>query len=308
MKLRIFTEPQQGAEYETLLQVAQTAESLGFDAFFRSDHYLHMGDSDGRPGPSDAWLTLAALSRETQRIRLGTLVTAATFRHPGPLAISVAQADRMSGGRAELGIGAGWYEAEHAAYGIGFPPLKERFAKLEEQVEIIHGLWTTVEGDSYNFAGDHYVLVDSPARPKPVQSPPPIILGGAGQRRSAALAARFAVEYNKAFSSIDDTAAVFGRVATAVADSGREADSMTYSAAQIICVGADDAELTRRASAIGREVEELRRNGLAGSPAEVVDKIGRFAEIGTRTMYLQVLDLADLDHLELISSAVASQL
>ena len=137
MQLRIFTEPQQGASYNTLLAVAQASEELGFDAFFRSDHYLKMGSVDGLPGPSDAWVTLAGLARETTTIRLGTLVTAATFRYPGPLAISVAEVDQMSGGRVELGLGAGWYEAEHKAYAIPFPPLKERFDRFEDRKSVV---------------------------------------------------------------------------------------------------------------------------------------------------------------------------
>src|SRR5215469_9336493 len=139
MRLRIFTEPQQGADYATLRRVAQATERLGFDAFFRSDHYLNIGGS-GLPGPTDAWATLAALAAETSRIRLGTLVTPVTFRLPGPLAITVAQVDQMSGGRVELGLGAGWYEAEHAAYGVPFPPVGERFDILGEQLEVITGL------------------------------------------------------------------------------------------------------------------------------------------------------------------------
>jgi len=149
MLLRIFTEPQQGASYETLSTVARTAESLGFDGFFRSDHYLSMGSATGLPGPSDAWTTLAGIARETSTIRLGTLVTSATFRHPGPLAITVAGVDAMAGGRVELGLGAGWYEAEHTAYGIPFPPLGERFERLEEQLAVITGLWGTPEGAAY---------------------------------------------------------------------------------------------------------------------------------------------------------------
>lgn len=140
MRLRIFTEPQQGASYETLLAVAKASEDLGFDGFFRSDHYLKMGNVSGLPGPTDAWITLAGLARETSRIRLGTLMTAATFRLPGPLAISVAQVDQMSGGRVEFGFGAGWFEAEHTAYGIPFPAgINERFDRFEEQLAIITG-------------------------------------------------------------------------------------------------------------------------------------------------------------------------
>ena len=306
MDLRIFTEPQQGASYDDLLRVAQAAERLGFDAFFRSDHYLSMGDSDGQPGPTDAWLTLAALARDTSRIRLGTLVSPATFRLPGPLAIAVAQVDRMSGGRVELGLGAGWYAAEHTAYGIPFPAMRERFDRFAEQVEIVYGLLSTPLGTTYSYRGEHYELADSPALPKPVQTPhPPLILGGSGRKRGAALAARFADEFNVGFDPLDETGAAFDRVRAAAEDTGR---TLVYSAAQVLCVGRDAAELSRRAAAIGRDVAELRANGLAGSPAEVVDKIGTFAGIGAARMYLQVLDLADLDHLELVASEVMPQL
>jgi F420-dependent oxidoreductase-like protein len=302
MQLRIFTEPQLGASYDDQLRVAKAAEDLGFDAFFRSDHYLTMGANDGLPGPSDAWLTLAALARETSRIRLGTLVTPVTFRLPGPLAVSVAQADRMSGGRVELGLGTGWYEAEHAAYGIPFPDVPDRFDLLEEQVEIIDGLLTTPAGATFSYEGKHYRLADSPALPKPVQSPrPPFILGGAAKKRSAALAARHADEYNAGFSSVADTKAVFERVRAATAETGRE---LVLSVAHTVCVGRDTAELDRRAGAIGRELANLRANSIAGTPAEVVDRLGAFAELGATRAYLQVLDLGDLDQLELIASEV----
>jgi F420-dependent oxidoreductase-like protein len=306
MQLRIFTEPQQGASYQQLLRVAQAGERLGFDAFFRSDHYLRMGDGDGLPGPSDAWITLAGLARETSRIRLGTLVSPATFRLPGPLAITVAGVDEMSGGRVELGIGAGWFDAEHRAYGIDFPETGERFDRFAEQVAIIDGLWRTPAGKRFSFAGKHYRLEDSPALPKPVQSPrPPIIMGGGGRRRSAALAAGHADEYNVAFSSIAETEAIFDRVRAAAAEAGRE---LRYSAAQVLCVATSESALASRAAAIGREVAELRENGLAGSPAELVDKIGRYAEAGASRMYLQLLDLEDLDQLEVIAAEVMPQL
>ncbi|EGG44846.1 MULTISPECIES: LLM class F420-dependent oxidoreductase [Streptomyces] len=306
MDLRIFTEPQQGASYDTLLAVAKATEDLGFDAFFRSDHYLAMGDSDGLPGPTDAWITLAGLARETSRIRLGTLMTAGTFRLPGVLAIQVAQVDQMSGGRVEFGLGAGWYEDEHKAYGIPFP--KEKFGRLEEQLAIVTGLWGTKPGETFSHHGTHYDLTDSPALPKPTQAKIPVLIGGMGASRTPRLAARYADEFNIPFASLADSERQFGRVREAAQAAGRDADELTYSNALVVCVGKDDAEVARRAAAIGREVEELKENGLAGSPAEVVDKIGRFAEIGSTRFYLQVLDLSDLDHLELISSQVQSQL
>ena len=304
MQLRIFTEPQQGADYGRQLAVARAAEELGFDAFFRSDHYLAMGGS-GLPGPTDSWVTLAGLARETARIRLGTLVSAATFRYPGPLAIAVAQVDEMSAGRIELGLGTGWFDTEHSAYGIPFPSLAERFGRLEEQLEIITGLWETPAGKTYSFGGSYYTLTESPALPKPVQRPrPPILVGGHGPRRTPRLAARFADEYNVVFVSPEETSAAFGRVRDACAAAGRDPAALVYSAGQTVCCGRTGAEVARRAAAIGQDPAELEASGLAGSPAQIVDKLGRFAAIGASRMYLQVLDLHDLDHLELIAAEV----
>jgi F420-dependent oxidoreductase-like protein len=308
MRLRIFTEPQQGASYATLRRLATAAEDLGFDAFFRSDHYLKMGDVPGLPGPTDTWATLAGLATETSRIRLGTLVTCATFRLPGPLAVTIAQVDEMSGGRVEFGLGAGWFEAEHRAYGIPFPPLRERFDRFAEQLAIITGLWETPEGETFSFDGTYYQVENSPALPKPAQRPrPPVIIGGGGPRRTPALAAKYASEFNAAFVSAQDSAGLYGRVKEACQQAGRDPSSMGFSAAQVVCCGKDEAELRQRSAAIGRDLPELRRNGLAGTPSEIVDKIGEFADAGASTLYLQVLDLDDLGHLELIAAEVMPQ-
>lgn len=306
MELRIFTEPQQGASYDDLLAVARAAEDLGFGAFFRSDHYLTMG-GDGLPGPTDAWTTLAGLARDTTSIRLGTLMTSATFRHPGVLAIQVAQVDQMSRGRVELGLGAGWFEAEHSAYGIPFPDTGERFDRLEEQLAIITGLWATPMGETFTHVGRHHQLTDSPALPKPDQARPPVIIGGTGLRRTPALAARYADEFNLPFVDLATTRSQFVNVRRACEAIGRDPESMTWSNALVVCCGQDEPEVRRRADAIGREVDELRSNGLAGSPDEVVDAIGRYAEAGAERIYLQVLDLSDLDHLELIAERVLPQ-
>jgi F420-dependent oxidoreductase-like protein len=305
MRLRIFTEPQQGADYTTLLRVAKATEDLGFDGFFRSDHYLKMGSVSGLPGPTDAWATLAGLAVQTQRIRLGTLVTPVTFRLPGPLAVTVAQVDQMSGGRVELGLGTGWFDAEHSAYAIPFPPLGDRFTMLEEQLAIITGMWATPEATPFSYQGSQYTVTDSPALPKPVQRPRvPVIIGGGGPKRTPRLAAAYADEFNAAFDSIDGSQAAFERVRAAVRAAGRAESSMVYSVAQVVCCGRDETELKRRAAAIGREPDELRENGLAGTPEEIAGKIGQFAAIGAGRVYLQVLDLDDMAHLELIAAEV----
>ena len=296
--LRIFTEPQQGASYDDQLAVAQRAERLGFDAFFRSDHFSPMGGSDGLPGPTDAWITLAGLARDTERIRLGTLVTSATFRLPGPLAISVAQVDQMSGGRVELGLGAGWYDVEHAAHGIPFPALGERFDRLEEQLGIITGMWVTPIGETFDDPGGHYPVTDSPGLPKPVQNPLPIIIGGGGRVRTPRLAATYAAEFNVAFVPLDFFVEQCDRVRTACDERGRDPGSLTYSAALVACCGRDDAEVARRAEAIGREPDELRENGLAGTPDEVRERLAQWHDAGADRIYLQVLDLSDLEHLD----------
>ena len=301
MELRVFTEPQQGATYDDLVAVAQEAERLGFGAFFRSDHYLAMG-GDGLPGPSDAWVTLAGIARETTTIRLGTMMTSATFRLPGPLAISVANVDQMSGGRVELGIGAGWFEQEHTKYGIPFPSTRERFDRFEEQLAIITGLWATDGG--FTFEGEHYTVTDSPGLPKPTQPKPPVLIGGTGRKRTPELAARYADEFNVPFSDEATTRTQFQRVREACDAQGRDPDGLTWSNALVLCVGADEAEIDRRAAAIGREKAELRENGLAGTPEEVIDKIGRYAALGAQRLYLQVLDLADLEHLALVARDV----
>jgi F420-dependent oxidoreductase-like protein len=306
LTLRVFTEPQQGASYDDLLAVAREAERLDFDAFFRSDHFLSMGPGSGEPGPTESWVTLAGLARDTERIRLGTMVTSATFRLPGPLAIAVATVDAMSGGRVELGLGAGWFDDEHRAYGVPFPSTRERFDRLEEQLAIVTGLWTTPVGERFDFQGRHYQLSDSPALPKPVQRPrPPVIVGGLGKRRTPALASRYADEFNVAFAPLGDFRTLVAAVIDACESVGRDPSSMTWSTAQVLCCGEDEEAYRRRAAAIGREPEQLRATALAGTVAEVTDKLGTFADGGAQRVYLQVLDLSDLDHLRLVAAEVA---
>ena len=309
MELRIFAEPQEGATYDAQLEMARAAESHGFGAFFRSDHLLRIKPGNGEPGPTDSWVTLGALARETGTIRLGTMVTSATFRLPGPLAVAVAQVDAMSGGRVEVGVGTGWFEAEHRAYGIPFPPLGERFDRLGEQLEILTGLWSTPAGDSYEFHGRHYELDAGPALPKPVQRPhPPVIVGGLGARRTPALAARFAAEYNVPFADVATTRARIEDVREACRAVARDPEELVYSHAITVCCAESEADLARRAERIGRELEDLRRNAAAGTPEEVAGRLLEYADAGAERSYLQVIDLDDLDHVALIAAEVLPRL
>ncbi|QDO87648.1 LLM class F420-dependent oxidoreductase [Ornithinimicrobium ciconiae] len=316
MHLRLFCEPQQGLTYDDQLRAARTAEACGFDAFFRSDHYLAMGEGDGLPGPTDSWVTLAGLARETTTIRLGTLVSSATFRRPGPTAVAVAQVDAMSSGRVEFGLGSGWFEAEHTAYGIPFPEIGDRFDLFEDSLAVITGLWATGPGQTFSYAGPSVTVTDSPGLPKPVQHDPfsggpPIIIGGQGKRRTPALAARCAAEFNVAFTSVAAAETQFSRVDAACAAEGRDPESLIRSVALATVVGRDEEEFRRRAAAIGREPAELREHGFAGTPAEVLDTLGTWAErTGVSRAYLQMLDLSEdaVDHVELIAAEIMPHL
>ena len=308
MELCIFTEAQQGASYDELLAVARSAERNGFTGFFRSDHYLRMGGGSGLPGPTHAWVTLAGLARETSTIRLGTLVSPITFHDPGPLAIMVAQVDAMSGGRIDFGVGSGWFEAEHGAYGLPFGSLGERMSRFEEAMEHIMGLWTTPSGETYSGSGEAWSFVDSPGLPKPFQTPhPPIIIGGSGKKRTPALVAKYATEFNTPFVPEDDAPEIYERIFAACEAVGRT-EMPTLSAALVVCAGSNDAEVERRANAIGREPAELHENGIAGTPAEIIEKLKRYEAMGVSRVYLQLLDIHDLDHVDFIGSEILPQI
>ena len=304
MDFRIFVEPQQGTSYDELLALATHAEELGFDGFFTSDHYLRMGDISGLPGPLDAWMTLAGLARDTTRLRLGTLVSPITFRLPGRLALLVAQVDQMSGGRIELGLGAGWYEAEHDALGIPFPDVAERFDRLTEALEIISGIWATPESDTFSFDGEHYTLTENPALPKPWQRPaPPIIVGGRGKRRTPSLAAQYASEFNVGFHDPASWQEITNNVVEYCEARERDPESLVWSAALVAVAAHSEADFSRRAAAIGRETSELRSSGVAGLVDEVTEKIAKYDAVGCDRMYFQVLDVKDLDHLNVLAEA-----
>jgi F420-dependent oxidoreductase-like protein len=309
MRVSLFIEPHRGATYDDQLRLARHAEATGFEGLLRADHYQSMGADPGLPGPTDAWITLAGLARETSRIRLGTLMNSATFRLPGPLAVMVAQVDAMSDGRIELGLGAGWFEREHTAYGIPFPPRAERFDRLAEQLQIVRGLWRTPDGETYSFDGKHYRLLDAPGLPKPVQRPgPPIIVGGRGPRRTPELAARFADEFNMPFKTVEETAAGFARVRAAAQAYDRPADwPLTLSAGVVVAIGTTDAGANRRAAPLHVPSALPPEDPVIGSPDKLVQRLGELAEAGASRVHLRVIDLADLDHVELIASRVLPQ-
>lgn len=304
MEYCVFVEPQQGASYDTLLAFAQAAEHWGFDGFFRSDHFLKMGDAvDGLPGPTDALTTLAGLARETTRIRLGTLVSSVTYRHPGILAIQAAQIDAMSGGRFELGLGTGWFEQEHRAYGIPFPA--RRFDLLEEQLQILTGLWSTPIGDTFSFAGAHYRLEDAPALPKPVQDPLPLIVGGAGPSRTPALAAAYATEFNIVFQPEDVIADRLQRVARACEAIDRDPATLKRTVGLTTLAGATDADLRRRAANTGVELVSFRaRHTFCGDAAAIAERVSRLVALGAERVYFQMMDMTDLDHLAYLGAEV----
>ncbi|BFM25717.1 LLM class F420-dependent oxidoreductase [Microbacterium sp. che218] len=301
MEYCLFTEPQQGFSYDDQLAFAQSAERHGLDGFFRSDHYLRMGEGDPRPGPTDAWTTLAGLARETSRIRLGTLVSSVTYRVPSILAIQVAQVDAMSGGRAELGLGTGWFEREHEAYGIPFPP--KRFDLLEEQLQVVTGLWQTPDAETFSFDGEQYRLDRAPALPKPVQSRVPVIVGGGGPKRTPALAARYATEFNIGFVAEDVVAEKFRVVRQACESIGRDPETLQLSVALPTIVGVDDAEIERRVAAIGQTRAQFDNGAnLIGSPTQIAEKVERLRALGASRVYFQLLDLRDVEHADLVGA------
>jgi len=313
MRLALMSEPQQGLSYQELLALVRHAEAEGFEAFFRSDHYGSFPGATDHP-TTDAWATLAGLARETERIRLGTLVSPVTFRHPGSLAKVVATVDEMSGGRVEFGVGAAWSADEHAQLGIPFPDQRERFDMLGEELEILHGLWR--EPDGWSFEGRHWQVRDGMLRPKPVQRPhPPIILGGKGRERSIRLAARWADEYNiQGFepAAIPPIAAALAR---ACEEEGRDPGSVVLSAMVGIVVGASEAEVRGRVDrmmgvfglAPGEAEGWMARRGptyLMGTPEQVLGRISDYEAAGLRRIMLQDWLPTDLEMVSLIAREV----
>jgi F420-dependent oxidoreductase-like protein len=309
MRVRIFVGGERSVTYDQLVALARVAEECGFDGLFRSDHFLSTDPSSGTGSPTDAWITLAGLARETSTLRLGTLVSAATFRDPGALAVIAAQVDVMSGGRLELGLGTGYYEEEHVAYGISFPSLRERFDRLEEQLAVVTGLWTTPDGGHFVWRGEHYRLSVQGDLPRTAQQPhPPIIIGGSGRRRTPMLAARFASEFNIGLHSPAEAQTQYERVRQACEAVGRDPAQIRMSGVLIACCGSDERDVVRRARVIGLPLEQLYAAGATGTPAQVIARCREGQMAGAETLYLQIRDIDDHDHLRLIGEQILPSL
>jgi F420-dependent oxidoreductase-like protein len=305
MRLRILLEPHHGATYKQILSLAQAAEEAGFDAFFRSDHYLGIDAGDTTYQPTDSWTTLAGLAVQTNQVRLGTLVNASTFRLPGQLAVEVATVDQMSGGRAELGIGAAWYEREHQYFGIPFPALSERFDRLEEQLAILTGIWDTRPGERFSFEGKYYQVQDCASIPR-WASRPKIIIGGAGVKRTPTLAAKYADEFNGALGlDLRARYANFRRICEDVV--GRDPAGVRLSATVPTCIGAGPADLERRKESLGEPGARLLAAGVTGYADDLVAVIEDLAGQGADTVYLHVYGPSDVAHIELLGEQVVSR-
>jgi F420-dependent oxidoreductase-like protein len=312
MRVCLMIEGQEGVTWEAWKALAAACDEHGYEGLFRSDHYLSvMGRSDR--GSLDAWATLAALAAVTTRLRLGTLVSPATFRHPSVLAKTAATVDHVSGGRAELGIGAGWLEAEHRAYGFPFAPMRTRMEVMAEQLEIVV---RSFDDEPFSFNGEHYEIENLDARPKPLQRPrPPIVVGGRGGRRSLALAARWADEYNTFSASVDEIRQRREAFAEAWAAAGRDRDALRFSAMVTVVVGADQAELRDRIGRLadwqGRDraevLDSLRATGVVGTIDEAAERLRELEGAGAQRVMVQHLLHEDAEAVELIGRELIPQ-
>jgi alkanesulfonate monooxygenase SsuD/methylene tetrahydromethanopterin reductase-like flavin-dependent oxidoreductase (luciferase family) len=327
MRFILMTEPQQGMSYADQLAIAKRAEDNGFDAFFRSDHFASFPGEAGQP-TTDAWTVVAGLARDTERIGLGVLVAPVTFRHPGTFAKVVTTVDEMSGGRIEVGVGAGWNEIEHRQLGLAFPDIKERADLMEDQLAILHGLWG--EPDGWSYEGVTGIKVeDALFRPRPVDVPgrprttiggarPRIITGGQGSPRSYRLAARYADEFNLSSSSPDKAAAVGRELDAACAAIGRDPATLARSTMAGVLIGRDRDEVRAREQALltafGTDLEdgeawleERRERWVYGTPDEARAQLTRFAEAGMARIMLQDFIPWDLDHVDLMGEELVGR-
>ncbi len=315
MRICLMIEGQEGVSWDEWVELARTCEEAGLEGLFRSDHYVST-INEAKLGSLDAWAVLCGLAAVTKRIRLGTMVSPATFRHPSLLAKMVTTADHISGGRVELGMGAGWFEREHSAYGFDFPPTRERIKILAEQLEIVHGEWSEAE---FTFDGAYYSLEGLHALPRPVQQPqPPLIIGGSGGPKSLALAARWAEEYNTVFPSVEEARSRRSALDEALRAVGRSPDGYTFSMMTTCIVGGDEPELRQRVqnvlartnnnTAVDDYIAETSEQRIVGTTEQVIERLNRYEGAGVGRVMLQHLDHSDLDMVKLIGSELVPAL
>lgn len=303
-------EGQEGVTWPQWLALAGACEQHGIGTLFRSDHYMNLDGQHPERGSLDAWGTLCALAAATTTLRLGTLVSPATFRHPSELAKLVVTADHISGGRVELGLGAGWHEREHSAYGFPFAPLRSRLDVLEEQLQVVLGAWASGAQQPFSFAGEHYELDTLNAAPGPVQTPrPPLIMGGSAGRRSAAMAARYADEYNTPFAAVEEVRERRARVEQACADAGRE--MLPFSVMTGVVIGADESDLRDRAdrlqqrSGLQNLVDAPPGGWIVATAEDAAEQLRTLAEAGVDRVMCQQLLHDDLDAVALLGERVS---
>ena len=311
MRVCLMIEGQEGVTWEDWVALAESCEQAGFEALFRSDHYTSMFNESTR-GSLDAWATLSGLAALTSTLRLGTMVSPATFRHPSALAKMVVTADHISGGRVELGLGAGWFEREHSGYGFPFAKTSTRMNVLAEQLEIVHGQWTS---EDFTFAGEHYAIESLNALPKPVQSPhPTLIVGGGGKKGSVDLAARWADEYNTVGPTPEKCSELRGDLDEACRRHGREPSSLALSVMTTCIIGADQSEFLERVRGVlkainngdspGDYVRERRTSKILGTTDEVIDRLQSYQAAGVERVMLQHMLHRDLDMVEQLGTLV----
>ncbi len=312
MQLCLMIEGQEGVSWAQWLALARTCERHGISTLFRSDHYMNLDGQHPERGALDAWGTICGLAAVTSRLRLGTMVSPASFRHPSQLAKLVATADHISGGRVELGLGAGWHEREHAAYGFPFADTRTRMDVLEEQLQVVLGAWDPPSAPPFSFSGEHYQLEDLDARPKPIQSPhPPLILGGSAGPRSVALAARYADEYNTVFPTVEEVRERRARVEQACEHAGR--DPIAFSIMTGVLVGSDQAQLRERARRLGEKmgsdpsglIDDPPSGWIVGTVDQAVQQLRALSEAGVSRVMCQQLVHDDLDAVALLGDVLA---
>ena len=301
-----FLEAQEGATYEQQLAVAQAAERSGYTGFFRADH-LRATKGAGLPGATETWVTLAGIARETSSIRIGSLMNITEFRHPAVLALQVAQVDAMSGGRLELGVGTAWYEPEHPAFGLAFGEVRERVTRLREQLDVLDALWSAEPDSPVDYAGETVAFVGNPDLTRPVAGRVPVIVGGRGGEGEAELAARFGTEFCANFAPPELAASFYDAAAAECGRIGRESATLRRSVIQTILTGPDEASRAQRLSRLSPHSQQMVQNELFGTVDQVVDKLGRYREIGVDRVYLNFPQADDVEYVQWVAQAILGQ-